>query len=1080
MNKLQNKILVMFLMVIIIPIIIVSIYFIVHIAKSLKQNEITELQRNTEIKAGRISYIVSSIESDMKSLAANVSLVDFVDIFTQDDTELTQQCKRKLGSVLKQFSENKGVYDKICFIDESGIETVEVNLLHTGYADIVPINNPQSISNKDLFKETVGLNEGEVYVSELGLMREKGELNSINMPTLRYATPVFDREKRKRGILVFDVTAKYLLENISSINFIDGIESNLLDNYGNYLLHTEVSKRRRGTSDSNPIGNLKNDLPPDVVNIVLAGNSGIKMVDNIFLSFIPVKYDSLNSRKYWVYVESLDKSKIYSQIYTIYKIIGVLTLLSITGIVIASIVLSKKLTKPLSELVKGATSVAKGDLEYYINVKSNDELELLTFSFNKMVSSLGKARKQLQNYTHNLERKVADKTMLVNEKLKKSKVLVEAGRLLWDEEDIKKTMDSIVNLVSKTLNVKFCEILLLDNINNSLCVVSGVGWNKGVVGNAIVDVGLYSHVSHNLNELKPFVIKDLRSDTAVSASSLLIEHGIVSGISVPMIMGEHVIGVLGVYSDKFTEFTNDDTNFLQSVVYIIASAIENRRVYKEIKNKNEYTNGLIETAQDAIICIDDKGVINIWNKSAEKVFGYSESEIIGQPITKIIPDRYKKQYENGLKKFLETGGFRVTGKTIDVHGLNNEGIEVPIEMSLTVQKTEKEKTLFTAIIRDHTERKKMEGVLLQSEKLKSIGTMTAGISHEFNNILAVISGNVQLLEMKYKDNSKLTEGLNTILNATKDGVEISNRMLKFSKKEKYTTGSTLMDINKLIAQSIDFTMPRWKNMSQIEGISYHIDKENIKQVPLLLCNSTEIREVFVNIINNALDAMPDGGSISFSTWSKDNNVFVSITDTGVGMSDDIMKNVFDPFFTTKTASGTGLGMSTSYGIMSRHGGKFNVESQVGRGSTFTLQFPIATSSISPEGPSHLTLETQNNDFSILVVDDEKEICSMLDEFLKTGGYKVKTVDNGPMAIEITKIERFDIVLCDMAMPKVSGQEVVRALNKLNNRPKIGIITGWDNDLKLKEYEGLTIDFIIKKPFNFAELARYLNNIACAA
>ncbi len=1080
MNKLQNKILVMFLLVVIIPIIIVSIYFTIHIAKFIKHNEITEFQRNTEIKAGRVSNIVRSIESDMKSLAANVSLVNFVDVFTQDDTELTKQYKKKLGLVLKQFSENKGIYDKICYIDESGIEAVKVKLLHIGYADVVPINNPQNISNMGLFKETVKLNEGNIFVTELGLMKEKGELNSRNMPVLQYATPVFDKENRKRGILVFDVTAKYLLENISSINFIDGIESNLLDNYGNYLLHTKVSKRGHGTSDSNSTGNLKSDLPPDVVNIILAGNSGIKMVDNILLSFIPIKYDSLNSRKYWVYVESLDKSKIYSQIYTIYKIIGVLTLLSITGIVIASIVLSKKLTKPLSELVKGATSVANGDLEYYINVKSNDELELVTFSFNKMLSSLGKARKQLQNYTHNLEQKVSDKTMLVNEKLKKSKILVEAGRLLWDEEDIKKTMDSIVHLVSKTLNVKFCEILLLDKTNNSLCIVSGVGWNEGVVGNAIVDVGLNSHVSHNLNELKPFVIKDLKSDTAFSTSSLLIEHGIVSGISVPMIIGEHVIGVLGVYSDKFTEFTNDDTNFLQSVGYIIASAIENRRVYKEIKSKNEYTNGLIETAQDAIICIDDKGVINIWNKAAEKVFGYSESEIVGQPVTKIIPDRYKKQHESGLKRFLETGEFSATGRTIDVHGLNNKGIEVPIEMSLTFQKTEKEKAIFTAIIRDHTERKKMEGALLQSEKLKSIGTMTAGISHEFNNILAVISGNVQLLEMKYKDHSKLTEGLGTIWNATKDGVKISNRMLKFSKKEKNTTGSTLMDINELIEQSIGFTMPRWKNMSQIKEISYHIDKEHIKQVPLLLCNSTEIREVFVNIINNALDAMPDGGCISFSTWSKDDNVFVSISDTGVGMSDDIVKNIFDPFFTTKTASGTGLGMSTSYGIMSRHGGKINVESQEGRGSTFTLQFPITTSSISSEEPSHPALETQNNDLSILVVDDEEKICSMLDEFLKTGGYKVKTVDNGSMAIEITKRERFDLVLCDLAMPKVSGQEVIRALNKLNSRPKIGIITGWDNGLKLKESDGLTIDFIIKKPFNFAELTRHLNNLACAS
>jgi PAS domain S-box-containing protein len=1080
MHKLQNKIIVMFLLVIVIPIIIVSVYFTLHITKSLKQNEIAELQRNTEIKAVRTSNFLSSIESDIKSLADNVSFVNFIDAITDEDTEQTMQCKQNLESMLKEFSVNKGIYDQICYIDESGIEKVKANLLHKGYADIAPYNKLQNVSKMNYFKGGVKLTKGKIYVSVLNLMREGHEINPQSKLALRYSTPVFGKEDRKRGVLVFNVTAKYLVENISSLNFIDGIESDLLDKDGNYLLHTDISKIWLGTSENNPASNIKSDLPQDVVSMVLAGNSGIKMVDNMFLSFTPIKYDSLNSRKYWVCLERLDTSRVYSKIYTIYKIMGAIVFLLISGVVITTIVFSKKLTKPLNELVKGATAVAKGDLDYYINVKSNDELELLTFSFNKMVSSLGKARKQLQNYTHNLEQKVADKTLLVNEKLKKSEVLVEAGQLLWNEENTNQTLGYIVNLISKTLHVKFVEIQLLDRTNNSLRMISGVGWKEGVVRNATVDAGLDSHLSFNLSKLKPLVIKDLKSDSGFSASPLLVDHGVVSGISVPMIVGDHVIGVLGVYTLQFTEFTNDDTNFLQSVAYIIAAAIESRRADKEIENKNEYTNSLIETAQDAIISIDDMGVIKIWNKSAEKVFGYTESEIVGQPITKIIPDRHKKQHKDGLKRYLKTGEFKVTGRTIDVHGINKKGIEVPIEMSLTVQEIEKEKILFTAIIRDLTERKKMEAALLQSEKLKSIGTMTAGISHEFNNILAIISGNVQLLEMKYKDHGKLTEGLSTIWNATKDGVKISNRMLKFSKKEKDTTGFALVEINDLITQSIDFTMPRWKNISQIEGLNYHMDTEGIKHVPLILCNSTEIREVFVNIINNALDAMPGGGSIAFSTWSKHDNVFVSITDTGVGMSEDILKNIFDPFFTTKIASGTGLGMSTSYGIMSRHGGKINVESQVGKGSTFTLKFPTATSSISSEVPSPPILEKQHNDLSILVVDDEVEICSMLDEFLTTGGYKVKTVDNGSMAIEITKRERFDLVLCDMAMPKISGQDVIRALNELKNRPTIGIITGWDNDLNLKEDEGLTIDFIIKKPFNFAELTRHLNNIVCAA
>jgi signal transduction histidine kinase len=238
----------------------------------------------------------------------------------------------------------------------------------------------------------------------------------------------------------------------------------------------------------------------------------------------------------------------------------------------------------------------------------------------------------------------------------------------------------------------------------------------------------------------------------------------------------------------------------------------------------------------------------------------------------------------------------------------------------------------------------MEGKLIQLEKLKSLGTITAGIAHEFNNLLAIISGNVQLLEASYKDHEELMDAFRTIKRAINDGTEISNKMLKFTKTDKDTSGFVRFYIKDLINQAIDFTMPRWKNMAQSKGINYHMDTEGMKRVPYIWCNLTGLREVFVNIINNALDAMPDGGRISFSTWSEENTVFISISDTGEGMSEEVKKKIFDPFFTMRRPLGTGFGMSVSYGIIMRHGGKIEVESEVGRGSTFTLQFPSTTKS----------------------------------------------------------------------------------------------------------------------------------------
>ncbi len=265
-------------------------------------------------------------------------------------------------------------------------------------------------------------------------------------------------------------------------------------------------------------------------------------------------------------------------------------------------------------------------------------------------------------------------------------------------------------------------------------------------------------------------------------------------------------------------------------------------------------------------------------------------------------------------------------------------------------------------------------------------------------------------------------------------------------------------------------------MAQPNGIDYQIDTDGVKEVAAVLCNTTEIREVLINIINNALDAMPGGGRISFSTWDMSGKVYIAVSDTGEGMSEAIKKNVFDPFFTTKLAVGTGLGMSMAYGILTKHSGKINVESEVGKGTTFTLELPATRNTVAPIALASYRPDTNSRSLSILVVDDEVNICELLNEYLSNCGHRVKMVDNGAAAIDITERERFDLVLCDMAMPKVSGYDVVKTLNRRDRTPKIGMMTGWDGKLISKDDKDVNIDFILKKPFEFNVLAKYINEL----
>ena len=473
-----------------------------------------------------------------------------------------------------------------------------------------------------------------------------------------------------------------------------------------------------------------------------------------------------------------------------------------------------------------------------------------------------------------------------------------------------------------------------------------------------------------------------------------------------------------------------------------------------------------------IIQSNAKGGISDANDALLRMIGYSRQDLIDGSLdwSKLTPPEFLHLDKNAMKEAEDKGFWTPFEKEY----FHKDGHRVPIIIGGSIFKESPDE--YIVFIVDIAERKKMEKVLLQSEKLKSIGTITAGISHEFNNLLAIISGNVQLLEEDYKDDKVLADALRIIMKAADDGAEIAGNMLKFTKTSPDTKKFVSFDIRDLIRHSIDFTKPRWQNEALAGGIDYRIDTEGMGRVPSIMCNPAEIREVFINIINNALDAMSGGGKISFGTWSDNETVFVNVTDDGDGISDNVKKNIFDPFFTTKGVEGTGLGMSIVYGIVTRHSGKIEVDGELGKGTAFTMQFPVTIKRRRVIKISAPEQKTNEKSLRILVIDDEESMRDILNQFLSKGGHDVKTTDNGVNVINMIEGERFDLVLCDIAMPNICGYDVVKSLNGLKKRPKIGIISGWSGSLASMADKGLTVDFFLKKPFKHEALAKYINDL----
>ncbi|GJQ58872.1 MAG: response regulator [Candidatus Scalindua sp. AMX11] len=493
---------------------------------------------------------------------------------------------------------------------------------------------------------------------------------------------------------------------------------------------------------------------------------------------------------------------------------------------------------------------------------------------------------------------------------------------------------------------------------------------------------------------------------------------------------------------------------------------ENRaqnRIHKQIL----VLSSVIQQISYSIIITDRSGDIEYVNPKFTQITGYTLEESIGKnprflKSGKLSPNIYQDMWKTIMSGKEWRGGFCNRKKSSELYW--ESAIISPI------RDREGAITHFVAVKEDITEQKRTEEKLFQSEKLKSLGIVVSGIAHEFNNILAIIKGYAQFLEMYHQNESELKVGLSTISKASDDGAAIVRRMKDFVTADGSSMWFESVDINELIKHSIDYLMPKWKMIARGKGIGYKVDMKSLKDVSAVKGTPSELREVLINIINNALEAMPNGGTLSFRSWGKGKKVFVAISDTGRGMSEEVQKRMFDPFFTTRMPEGTGLGMSAVYGIIKRHNGEVSVESQLGVGSTILLELQATHktvhSIISPR-----SINDEIGPLYVLVVEDEQETCQLLDKFFTKKGHNVKCVNSRNGAVELLKKEKFDLVLINVALKgDGEGGDLVKVFDSLDKRPKIGFMIDWRDKAKFMKSEHLKEDFVLRKPFDFSELS----------
>jgi PAS domain S-box-containing protein len=495
---------------------------------------------------------------------------------------------------------------------------------------------------------------------------------------------------------------------------------------------------------------------------------------------------------------------------------------------------------------------------------------------------------------------------------------------------------------------------------------------------------------------------------------------------------------------------------------------------------------VVETAHEAIILTDAGGHIVSWNKAAQHTFGYDPAEIQGQSLKILVPERFREMW--GLEWFHAQGGSELIGSTVEFQGLRKDGTEFPCELSLATWTTE-DGPFFSAIIRDISERKRMEEwvyrkeeQLRQAQKMEAIGRLASQVAHDFNHVLFVIMSCSQLLLRRSAPDDPAKTKLEEIQKAADRGQTLTQQLLNYGRKQPRKPGK--VSPNSIITDLIPM-------LERLVGKPITIRAELAPALGMVVADTSQLEQVIVNLATNARDAMRKGGTLTIQTrivgpeeagLSENvsgavSAVLIAVSDNGSGMDAETKAHCLEPFFTTKSVGqGTGLGLATVADIVQQSGGRIDIDSEPGRGTTVRLYLPHVESPAAaapiarPSNPGMAR--------TILVVDDDGHARRAMFEILQHHGYHVLEGTSGTHALALAAQhpDAIDLLLTDVVMPEMNGRDLAARLKEIRPGLKVIFVSGYSPDL-ISNYGVLNSgSLLLQKPFTPEALASKVRSV----
>jgi two-component system, cell cycle sensor histidine kinase and response regulator CckA len=499
---------------------------------------------------------------------------------------------------------------------------------------------------------------------------------------------------------------------------------------------------------------------------------------------------------------------------------------------------------------------------------------------------------------------------------------------------------------------------------------------------------------------------------------------------------------------------------------------------KRIAERLSQLSSIIECASDAIVIYTLDGLIVSWNTAAETIYGYSGSEVLGRSRSLLMPSDQVDDLP-GIVERLKCGE---KIKRFEAVHIGKGGRRIDVSMTISPVKDAHEQIIgAAAIARDVSDRKLLEKQLQQAQKMEAIGQLAGGIAHDFNNLLSVINGHCDLLEQQLVPNEMPYQNCEQIKKAGERAACLTRQLLAFSRQQ--VLEPTVLNLNAVVTDLE-------KMLKRVIGEDVEFKTEMDSRLASVKADRGQIEQVLMNLVVNARDAMPNGGRLLIETaniiaddefaqrhsYQTNSHVRLSVTDNGIGMDAETQARIFEPFFTTKeVGKGTGLGLSTVYGVITQSGGDIDVHSRAGQGTTFHVYLPAVQTPARNEKPNPRAASYLGGTETILLVEDEEALRTLVRDLLVTSGYNVLEAESPEKAIHISKQYRepIHLLLTDVIMPGMNGRALAQQLGLLRPEIRMMYMSGYAGFKQSEVLDAPSI--LLTKPFNRETLLRKLRD-----